>query len=453
VVDAIAICLAHIDSIKATSRKSLDKVARIRAVIKGVLEGGTFADVAAELHQDRAVISRDMADTYAKWPKLKPAITLLNLLNNMAKRRELSTAWQFALQRGEQIIDDGVLIWGEWPNSGPHNHVADPDHVVKLAELQHKAFPPIRSNFGASVAAISHVTPKGDVMWEGSPNRGTQRIEYVHRNKWDYETERTDGSVRIGAFKDYGRHGAIDAWQELRETAGLPDKYFHEETKGNACIWPLHDVGDLGEERALWAILRDEAKQFSDERWLSANYNRPAADNAVFDGKSFAGLVAVDTPLRYKAPFVPFVNECKPGKRRKIHPSKYPASKNSYRGKRLQTTRFAKQVHNATTYGSDANKQFVKIPGVAEPKPAWSSADVSVHPMVHDGAKWKRGRQGTRCTPINSSLSSLPPLTRHFQFPLLPWEPEHAQFFTTPGMRPTRPHPDAVNVSGLCCFI
>ena len=129
------------------------------------------------------------------------------------------------------------------------------------------------------------------------------------------------------------------------------------------------------------------------------------------------------------------------------------AKANSYRGKRLKTTRFAKAVHNATTYGSDANKQFLKISGVAEPKPAWTSADVSMHPMVHDGAKWKRGRTGTRCAPINSSLSSLPPLTRHFQFPLLPWEPEYAEYCSTPGMRPTRPDPDAVNVSGLCRFI
>ena len=65
--------------------------------------------------------------------------------------------------------------------------------------------------------------------------------------------------------------------------------------------------------------------------------------------------------------------------------------------------------------------------------------DVSTHPLVHDGARWKRGRHGTRCAPINTSFSSLPHLTKFFQFPLLPWEPEYAEFFITPGPRPSRP--------------
>ena len=190
---------------------------------------------------------------------------------------------------GEQIIDDGVLIWGSWPGSGPHHHVASPDHIVKLAELQHKAFPPITSNFNTALASIASVARRGDaageVTWESAPNRGSQRTERIHYDKWGYETERTDGSVRIGAFKEHD----IGAWQRSRlataaQRAGLPDKYFHEETGGEACIWPLPDVGELHDERALWAI----AKRFSDERWLAANY--PATDDAVFDGKSFAGL-------------------------------------------------------------------------------------------------------------------------------------------------------------------
>ena len=236
VSDAVADLSRRIStSSKQRHARSLDKArARPSTSSKASLEGGTFADVAAEMSQDRAVISRDMADTYAKWPKLEPAITLLNSLNNMAKRARTVNCVAVCLQRGEQIIDDGVLIWGEWPNSGPRNHVADPDHVVKLAELQHKAFPPIRSNFGASVAAISHVTPGGEVMWEGvaEPWNTARRIR--PSNKWGYETERTDGSVRIGAFKDYDVGIArLSAWQGLRETAGLPDKYFHEETDGH----------------------------------------------------------------------------------------------------------------------------------------------------------------------------------------------------------------------------
>ena len=343
--------------------------------------------------------------------------------------------------------------------------------MVKLAKLQHKAFPPIASNFNTALASIASVAKRGeaagDVTWESAPNRGSQRTDRIHYDKWGYETERTDGSVRIGAFKD--RLGGIDAWRRLREHAGLPDKYFHEETVGRACIWPLPDVGELRDERALWAI----AKRFSDERWLAANY--PTTDDAVFDGKSFAGLrtalelaqadqlsvrpypfmtgiVLIPEPQRYEAPYIPFVNECKPGKRRKIHSSKYPAKGTSYRGKKLRAQRFAKQVHNGSAYGPDANKQFLKISGVKDPNPGWTSTNVSVHCMVRNGEKWKRGRLGTRCTPTNSSLSSLPPLTRFFQFPLLPWEPEYSEFFSTPGLRPSRP-PDAVSASANRRFI
>ena len=470
--DAMAICQDHLNLIRLTSSRDRDKVARIKNTIKGILSGLTFADVAAEMSLDPAFLSRTMADAYARWPRLQRPLTFINLLNNQARRKcgELSTAWQFALRMGKQKVDDGVLIWGSWSRSGPQNHVAEPDHVVKLAELQHKAFPPIASNFNTAIASIASVARKGDaageVTWESAPSRGSQRTERIHYDRWGYETERTDGSVRIGAFKD--RFGGIDAWLRLREHAGLPDKYFHKETRGMACIWPLPDVDELRKERALWAM----AKRFSDERWLAANYSETG--DAVFDGNSFTGLrtalerhadklsvrpypfitdiVLLPEPQRYKAPYVPFVSECKPGKRQRIRPSKYPAKAISYWGKKLRAPRFAKQVHNGSTYGPDANKQFLKIPGVKEPNPGWTSADVCVHPMVRAGKKWKRGRIGKRCMPTNSSLSSLPPLTRFFQFPLLPWEPEYGEYFNTPGLRPNRP-PDAVNVSGFRRFI
>ena len=119
--EAMATCREHINLIKATSGKDRDKASRIRNTIKGILSGMTFADIAAEMCLDRAFLSRTMADAYAKWPRLERPLTFINLLNNQARRKcgELSTAWQFALRMGEQIIDDGVLIWGSWPGSGP----------------------------------------------------------------------------------------------------------------------------------------------------------------------------------------------------------------------------------------------------------------------------------------------------------------------------------------------
>jgi hypothetical protein len=357
----------------------------------------------------------------------------------MAKRREVSTAWQFALQRGEQIFDDGVLIWGRWPGSGSHNHVADPDHVVKLNELQHKAFPPIPSNYNTVLAHIISVAREGsaagEVAWEGAPSRGSQRIERVRYDRWDYETERADGSVRIGAFKDRDRlHDSIDAWRRLREFLGLSP----------TCRW-------LACRGALFFMFGHEFFR-AETRWRKAK-ERPAGLPASFLDALWINpgyLVPtgpVDIPLRCKAPYVPFVNECKDGKKRKLVPSKYPAKAKRYKGKKLDTKRWASAVHNATAYGLDANKQFLKIPGVKEPNPGWTSADVSVHTLVCVGEKWKRGRLGTRCATINSSFISLPPLTRFFQFPLLPWEPERAEYFNTPGLRPNRPDPDAVNTS------
>ena len=161
---AMAACRDHIGLIKATSGRDRDKAQRVRSTVKGILEGMTFADVAAELCLDRAFLSRTMAGAYAKWPDLERPLKFINLTNDQARRKcgQQSTQWQFALRKGEPILDDGFLIWGKWPGSGPDNHVSDPDHIVKLAELQHKTFPPIRSNFGAAVAGIGHVTPGGD---------------------------------------------------------------------------------------------------------------------------------------------------------------------------------------------------------------------------------------------------------------------------------------------------
>ncbi len=241
----------------------------------------------------------------------------------------------------------------------------------------------------------------------------------MHFDAWKQEYDRGDGRVDIGAFEDYSDlHNAIDAWQRLRDHAGLPDKYFHEAIEGKRklvsgrCLMLASCHGTCDRQTA------------TSERWLAANY--PATGDAAFDGKSFAGLQAAleraqadqlsvrpypfmtDIVLlperqRYKAPYVPFVNECKPGKGRRTRTqANIRPKKISYRGKTLTGgPRWAKQVHNATAYGPDANKQFLKIPGVKEPEPGWTSADVSVHSMVRVGEKWKRGRLGTRCTPID----------------------------------------------------
>lgn len=104
--DAMVVCREHINRVRATSGRDRDKASRIRNTIKGILWGMTFADVAAEMCLDRAFLSRTMADAYAGWPRLERPLTFINLLNNQARRKcgELSTAWQFALQRGSKFL-------------------------------------------------------------------------------------------------------------------------------------------------------------------------------------------------------------------------------------------------------------------------------------------------------------------------------------------------------------
>ena len=523
--EAMATCREHIELIKATSGRDRDKASRTRNTIKGILLGITFADVAAEMCLDRAFLSRTMADAYKKWPRLERPLKFINLLNDQARRKcgQLSTQWQFALRMGEQIIDDDVLIWGSWPGSGPRNHVPDPDHVVKLAELQHKAFPPIRSNYGTMLARYL----------DEAPSRGSQRIERVYYDKWGYETKRTDGSVRVGAFKDRDRlHDSIDAWQRLREFLGLSPT-----CRWLACHGVLFDM--FGHEFFLAEARRRKANRpecpsglpasFLDAPWINPGYLIPT------------GAV---TSLRYKPPYVPFVNEHGDDKLKKgagktntrrgvpilcggVGPwrpgedvvghwwspqpqtfkiSKYRARLKRFKGKKLRTKRWASAVHNASNYGPDANTRYNKIFGhLAPPKgggevKVWGMTNwtlkpgdafdvnmITTAPHCHVNAKaaealgiqqkqiaynallerpielWgtiveagpyeRVRRKATRCMPINTSLSSLPPLTRHFQFPLLPWEREYAEFFSTPGLRPGRPDPDAPSRHQDCAVL
>ena len=273
---AMAICRDHVGLIKATSGRDRDKAQRVRSTVKGILEGMTFADVAAEMCLDRAFLSRTMADAYAKWPNLERPLKFINLTNDQARRKcgQQSTQWRFCLSTGEPIVDEGVLIWGRWPGSGPDNHVSDPDHVVKVNELKYRAFPPIRSNFMTSVAAIGHVTPGGEVIREGAPSRGAHRVEAIMLDAWGYELGTYDQHAKI---RVNNRSAAIGAWHDLREQAGLPDKYFHEETEGSSCIWPLPDVGDLRDERAEWAA-GERSSRGSDG---STNVRRPSTENSL----------------------------------------------------------------------------------------------------------------------------------------------------------------------------
>ena len=96
-------CRRHLDIIRPTSPQNAARRLRAREIVKGVLQGWTFADVAVELCLDKGFLSRKVAEIYAEYPKLERSLIFVNLLNNQAKRHKQSTPWAFSY-RGERKI-------------------------------------------------------------------------------------------------------------------------------------------------------------------------------------------------------------------------------------------------------------------------------------------------------------------------------------------------------------
>ena len=68
--EAMATCREHLGLSRQHQPKNAAKLVRIQSVIKSALEGGTFANAAAELGQALSVISRDHGRRIPRWPKL-----------------------------------------------------------------------------------------------------------------------------------------------------------------------------------------------------------------------------------------------------------------------------------------------------------------------------------------------------------------------------------------------
>ena len=100
---AVDACRRHLDIIRATRPQNAPRRLRAREIVKGALQGWTFADIAVELCLDKGFLSRKVAEIYAEYPELERSLTFVNLLNNQAKRHKQSTPWGFQLQ-GEQKI-------------------------------------------------------------------------------------------------------------------------------------------------------------------------------------------------------------------------------------------------------------------------------------------------------------------------------------------------------------
>ena len=423
--DAVDACRRHLDIIRPTRPQNAARRLRAREIVKGVLLGWTFADVAVELCLDKGFLSRKVAEIYAEYPELERSLIFVNLLNNQAKRHKQSTPWGFQLQGGAEKSDGAD---GSTSNQlSPYN----PAHV-KLAELYHRAFPQPRSSYGTMVSKY----------FDDAPSRGTQCIEHVQRDRWGYEIGTQDYRAKIAGHKDDARQrNAVYQWRRLCQFAGLKD----DEPVGPEHEWLLKLVAEdffRAEARLRKAnrFALELPASFYDAPWISSGY---------------LDTPEIDAPVKFGAPYVQRINTCPKGKTW-LTPRK---PKGKWRKKLSE--RWAAQVHNHTKYGPDANAQFAAI----SPEPASSRISSHEWRKLQDrmhGSKWSRRPMcnADRQAPTNGNMVSVAPPSddpldlkyaragcsvhdliggrhkRRFQFPLLPWEPEYAEYFSAPGVRP-----------------
>jgi hypothetical protein len=282
VPDAVHVLKEHLAIIKPTSRRNLQKRERLKAIIKAELEGGTQADIARELSLDPGFLSRQLKDAYKDYPKLGPALRLLNLLNLQAKRDELSSSWL------------GAVLWGlensrqdkdpSWPS--PY---ADKPNTVKLIELHRRAFPQPGSNFSTMV----------DDMAKDAVDVGTQRVLRTAKG-WDKgydEADRTDYQAAL--WQDDYRYDSLDVWLRLRRSIDCPAtfKEFIVAFGG----YPL-------EEHLAWFFHKEDLRRATVDSLPSTRVRWKSLDVTFINGKRTVQLkrrpACTPWSLSWRSPFV-----------------------------------------------------------------------------------------------------------------------------------------------------
>ena len=195
----------HLELIKPTERRNLTKWSRIKSAVKAIgLQGVPQAEFATSEKLDKAQMSRLLRGAYKRYPKLEPALRLLNLLNQQTKRREVSTARVSYLKGGDEI---GRCERAEVQQTPPY---AEHHAAVKLSELEQEVFRPVQSNFPIMAA----------IETDEQISVGTQRVLWeMKRDDQGYEVGANDYKATL--WHDDHEHETIDQWRRLRKLAGL----------------------------------------------------------------------------------------------------------------------------------------------------------------------------------------------------------------------------------------
>jgi len=205
--DAVRVVEAQLELIKPTARRNVLKWSRIKAAVRAIgIEGRTQQEFASNEKLDEGQVSRLMNDAYKRYPKLRHALKLLNLLNQQVNRGELSNTLVSCL-RGKE------LLVGKRAEDQQQEPYAEYPAAVKLAELDHEIFPPITSNYPAALV----IKDKEDATV------GTRRVLWEMRlDDKGYEVGVNDYKARLWNQDDHDRwHDTIDTWHRLRRFAGL----------------------------------------------------------------------------------------------------------------------------------------------------------------------------------------------------------------------------------------
>jgi hypothetical protein len=193
---AVLVVKEHLELIKPTARRNVVKWTRIKAAVRAIgWDGLTRAEFALNEKLDQGQLSRLLSDAYKRYPKLEPALKLLNLLNQQTKRRVLSTP-RVSCLLGEE---DRCVV--RWKSAEVLQQIVERPGAVKFYELIVELLQPARSSFPitAAIEAAEHVSV------------GTQRVaddaKDYKATLWDHDHDRW--------------HDAIDRWHRLRAHVGL----------------------------------------------------------------------------------------------------------------------------------------------------------------------------------------------------------------------------------------
>lgn len=313
------------DKIVPRTAAGFTQAARIKSIIDGLLAGATQTEIADAMQIGKDIVSRDIADLRRKHRDLANNLGLLSALNR--QNRELVPTLTQVLHTGIAGKSNGCA----W--STPY--IWDPVEV-KLLELYNDAFPPeqgsgflaelIEQNTGSDCGAwvrrkVKHdecgyeisTTIAREPIWS-SPHGDIERLP-APLLKW-IEFRKFCWLAPTENLEDLGWRGALycaeqffkNKLHELSESLmARPWVPLEIEVQGPTLpVKPYVIIGVRPEHRiAVTGDRTDKFKTLRDDEAAVVTYRDP--DNGE--------IIAVDTPIKYKAPYTQRLNHCPPAKK------------------------------------------------------------------------------------------------------------------------------------------